>query len=130
MDGWQSVRSAATRREAERLAFAAAQRCESAADAAEVIGAVRARELLSEGAGWEDPTPAHFRKAWRSRITDALLFRWEGATRARVVAEVAREAEEALVARLEAAGVRAPGPAGSPALRGTLAAAWSPPRDY
>ena len=129
MSPWRTVRDAATRREAERLACAAAQRCESAADAAEVIGAVRARELLASGCGWADPVPPAYRKAWRERVAEAAVFRWEGAMRARLVAEVAREAEETIAARLDAAGVRAPGPVGSPALRGSLASAWSPPRD-
>lgn len=119
---WGEVSAATTHAKAAAAAKAAAKGCFTPSEAADLVGAVRARE--ASPCGWHEIIAEGLVDAWRARLVEMALFRWESARRAQIVADVALEAERALEDRLADAGVRAPGPAGSVALRGTLAAAW------
>lgn len=103
---WADILPLGSRAEAR----AAINRCvaglRTSADAAEVIGAARARELLPANQGWHDPVPDDYLATWRARVGERLYLRWESAARQRLIEDALTLAAARLEACARDAGVR------------------------
>jgi hypothetical protein len=76
----------------------------TASEAAEIIGAARAREI-SPG-DWHAPVAADHLEAWRERVAKLAMLRWEAAARERLIEDEILDASQRLAERARRSGVR------------------------
>jgi len=100
---WGEILAARTRAEAAALLDRACSSMSTPAEAAGLLGTVKAREISPDG--WHvEVRPAHL-AAWRQRVASVALARWTAAKLEILAHDAARAAEQQLVERGRRAGL-------------------------
>ena len=103
---WLDILPARTRAEARAAIARCVAALRTSAQAAEVIGAARARELLPADHDWHATVAEHYLSTWRARVGERLYLRWESAARQRMIEDALTLARDKLEESAREAGVR------------------------